>query len=55
MDYYPFDVQKCFASFEPKANSEYFLEILPIGIPTYNGPNSVMNYVVSDIIYQKVS
>ena len=54
MDLYPFDIQKCFASFEPKANSEYFLEIIPIGRPIYKGPASIMNYVVTEIVYQKV-
>ena len=49
---YPFDTQSCIASFGPKANSDFFIELDPIGEPTYNGTRDVLRYVLDSIQYK---
>ena len=51
---YPFDTQSCMVSFEPKANSDFFIDLDPIGEPTYNGTKDVLRYVLDRIQYKNL-
>ena len=48
---YPFDTQSCSASFGPKANSDFFIELVPIGDPIYNGTINVLRYILEKVEY----
>ena len=48
---YPFDVQNCNASFMPKANSDVFTELVPVGDPIYQGTLDLMRYQFQAIEY----
>ena len=48
---YPFDVQNCNASFMPKANSDVFTKLVPLGHPIYQGTLDLMRYQFQTIEY----
>ena len=43
MNRYPFDVQKCNGTLEPKKNSDFFVKLVPKYL-SYNGPTDLMKY-----------
>ena len=43
MNRYPFDIQKCNGTLEPKKNSDFFVKLVPKYL-SYNGPTDLMKY-----------
>ena len=43
MNRYPFDVQKCNGTLEPKKNSDFFVKLVPKYL-NYLGPTDIMKY-----------
>ena len=43
MNLYPFDVQKCDGTLEPKKNSDFFVTLVPKYL-NYHGPTDLMKY-----------
>ena len=43
MNHYPFDVQKCNGTLEPKKNSDFFVRLVPKYLK-YHGPMDLMKY-----------
>ena len=55
MNYYPFDVQNCNASFAPKANSDVFVQLITTTEPIYQGSSELMQYKFEGIKYLNTS
>ena len=43
MTHYPFDIQECNGTLEPKANSEFFVKLVPKYL-NYIGPQDLLKY-----------
>ena len=43
MNRYPFDVQNCNGTLEPKKNSDFFVKLVPKYL-NYHGPTDLMKY-----------
>ena len=46
MNRYPFDVQKCNGTLEPKKNSDFFVKLVPKYL-NYIGPKDLMKYQIN--------
>ena len=43
MNHYPFDIQECNGTLEPKTNSDFFVKLVPKYL-NYLGPTDLMKY-----------